>query len=285
MKLFDLHFELRDQYKELPDLLRVFNKMVFTGQIYKSVIKVFNYHEHDDEVINYISIDMHRCKPSIASIGIRRDLRGSLSEPLQENLKILSEMQDKNASYFPFFETDDAGNTLTISIYNSIPKDIILSDSESLFDNIPMHSPKIEILNLNFYLRKDFPELQSLFVISNRMLQRQASSFITIKSSTDRKALYLNLNILFQDKLRPSLFFTVGLVKNSFPREYQIELAKFNFACSKIPNSCLVTLNCIKIPDFKHGPLVQIKLFESERPEVKEEIDYQFKLLNSISPN
>ena len=99
MKLFDLEFELREEYQELPKILDYLNNLIFTDSaIGKIEVNNYNYQSNGDPKY-YIKIDV-MLKSSAFSIGIRRDLNGTLAAETNENLVNLFLMEDKNITYF-----------------------------------------------------------------------------------------------------------------------------------------------------------------------------------------
>lgn len=281
MKILELQFRLRNPFLELSDLFQAFNNMVYTGQISRTNLKI-NSCVEDGKTIYYLCIDLYRCKSSFSSLGIKRDLLDEPSAELSAQLKQFYKIQKEEKEYFPLFHVDKTGNFITISIYNKFSSDFVLSTPDDFIDET-LNSSNTEILYLRFLARKPFESLPDLFGAVNKMYKNNVSSFIYIKSSCDGKS-YLNMIFLFENKSRPSFFITIGLVGNSIPPKYQIELAKFNFACSQIPNYCPVFLNCLVTSDSNCGPDIQIHVYESSNSETREKIDNQFKLLDSIAP-
>ena len=93
MKLFDLEFELREEYQELPKILDYLNNLIFTDSaIGKIEVNNYNYQSNGDPKY-YIKIDV-MLKSSAFSIGIRRDLNGTLAAETNENLVNLFLMED-----------------------------------------------------------------------------------------------------------------------------------------------------------------------------------------------
>lgn len=273
MKIFDLEFELRENYKELPKILDYLNNLIFTDSAIGTV-EVINYnYQSNNDPRYYIKIDV-MLNSSASSIGIRRDLDGTLSAETDENLVNLFLMQQNGIKYFPLFSSD--GKKLSISIYDEISniKTNQISDDVNMVENINYSFQNL--LNLGFNLNNNFPELSNLLLEANKMFKRNASAFISIPVS-DTGITILSLNILFHDKSRPSLILNLQLVEGSVPRNQQIEFAKFNFACSPVPNASPISL-------VQRGKLLKIVLGKSNDKEVQEKIESQFKLLDSIAP-
>ena len=279
MIILNLEFELRKNFDELKDLFQILNNMVSTEEINSVDIEVKDYIENN-KTCYYLYIGIHRCKLSFASIEIRRDLANAPSKELSTNLLRYSELKRSNTSNTPVFEIDD--NKVTIKVFDTYAADMMSVTNLSFDEIMSPHEPRL--LSLEFYLRKPFIELPEFIAIANKMYQKNASSFITLKPSIDNKKTYLNINWFYEDLYRPSLCLTVGLLGNSVPSQYQFELAKFNFACSKVPNLVSVFINCNDANDSNHGPVIRINVFESTVPKVQKEIEKQFRLLDSISP-
>ena len=282
MKILELQFRLRNPFVELSDLFQAFNNMVYAGQISQTKIEINNCTE-DGNTIYYLCIDLYRGKDSFSSLSIKRDLQDEPSAELSTQLKQFYKLQKEEKKYFPFFHVDKTGTIITISIYSKFSSDFVLSTPDD-YINESLNSSNTEILYLSFWARKPFESLSGLLGAVNKMYKNNVSSFIYIKSSCDEKAAYLNMLFLFENKSRPSFSITIGLVGNSIPPKYQIDLAKFNFACSQIPNYCPVFLNCLVTSDTNCGPAIQIHVYESTNSETREKIDNQFKLLDSIAP-
>lgn len=277
MELFKFEFILRNEFVELKDLFLIFNNMVLTNKISNTDIEVRNYVEKG-QIYYYLYVGLHRCKTSFASIRINRNIE-TISEKTNIDLIKFSNFKKSNKNYFTVFSVAEDNKTVTITIFDIyIPKKIETYTNDNIFD---IHTDCL--LSLEFYLRKPFKEVTSLISIANRMFAKKASSFITLRPTSDNKKTYLNINILYEDIKSPSLSITVGLIRNSVPAEYQFELAKFNFACSKIPNTSPVFISCNNV-DSKHGPMVNIDIFASTNSDMTKEIEKQFKLLDSISP-
>lgn len=279
MKNLTLTFKLRNEFVELKDLFLIFNNMLLTNKVSSTDIEVKKYWERDS-LCFYLYIGLHCCKTSFASIEISRDI-DPVSTKTSDNLYRLSKLKRSYANYVPFFSVAEDNKTVTIVIF-----DIYSPEKKETYTNIDdiMNTHTNRLLSLDFYLRKPFTELPALFSIANRMLAMEASSFITLRPSVDSKKTYLNINFLYEDISRPSLSITVGLIGNSVPNQYQFELAKYNFACSQIPNVSPVFISCNDTHDSKHGPMIRISVFKSTNSDVTNEIEKQFKLLDTISP-
>lgn len=277
MELFKFKFTLRNEFVELKNLFLIFNNMVLNGKISDTDIEVRNYMENSRQD-NYLYLGLHRCKKNFASIEINRDL-DEISTKTSDNLLKFSDFKRSNTNYVPIFSVAKDNKTVTIVIFDIYPSEKI----ETYSDNImSIHTDRL--LSLDFYLRKPFSELSALLSIANNMLAMEASSFITLRPSVDSNKTYLNINFLYEDISRPSLSITVGLIGNSVPNQYQFELAKYNFACSQIPNVSPVFISCNDTSDSKHGPIIRISVFKSTNSDITSEIEKQFKLLDSISP-
>lgn len=274
MELFKLKFTLRREFVELKDLFLIFNNMVLNDKISSTDIEVRNYTENSNQN-NYLYLGLHRCKKNFASIEINRDIE-SISEETSTNLDKFSDLKES----YPFFSVAKDNKTITITISDTNElKEIEVSTTDDIFGT---HTECL--LSLDFYLRKPFDELTSLVSIANRMLKKRASSFITLQPTSDNKKTYLNINILYQDIRRPSLSITVGLIVNSVPNTYQFELAKYNFACSQLTHVSPVFISCNDTSDSQHGPIIKISVFKPTDSDDTDEIEKQFKLLDSISP-
>ncbi len=279
MELFKFKFTLRNEFVELKNLFLIFNNMVLNGKISDNDIEVRNYMKNNRQD-NYLYLGLHRCKKNFASIEINRDL-DEISTETSDTLLKFSDFKRSNTHYVPIFSVAKDNKTVTIVIFDIYPSEKI--ETYFSIDNImSIHTDRL--LSLDFYLRKPFSELPALLSIANNMLAMKTSSFITLRPSVDSNKTYLNINFLYEDISRPSLSITVGLLGNSVPNQYQFELAKYNFACSQIPNVSPVFISCNDTSDSKHGPIIRISVFKSTNSDIISEIEKQFKLLDSISP-
>lgn len=278
MELLKLEFTLRNEFVELKDLFMLFNNMVLNDKIITTNIEVKDYTEKD-QTRYYLYIGLHRCKASFASIEINRDIE-SISAESAVNLTRFDDLKKSEKHYIPVFSVAEDNKTVTITIFDVyVPKEIEAYTNDDILNT---HTDRL--LSLDFFLRKPFEELPLLISIANKMFAKKASSFITLRPTSNNGKTYLNINILYENIRRPSLSITVGLIGNSVPNQYQFELAKFNFACSKIPNLSPVFISCDDTNDSHHGPIVRINVFASTNSNVTKEIEKQFKILNSISP-
>ena len=92
-------------------------------------------------------------KSSAFSIGIRRDLNGTLAAETNENLVNLFLMEDKNITYFPLFSSD--GKILKIAIYDEISS----VKTNQISDEMDVETISYNnLLTIGFNLDDNFPE-------------------------------------------------------------------------------------------------------------------------------
>ena len=271
-------FTLRSEFNELESIFQILNKMSFEGQISTVDIKVQKKQAVENNSFYYvILLDIHRCKASFASISIQFKLDKEPSGELLRNLTKYSKLASKK------FDFQVNKKEVSLIFYDSIdhlekPEPFKLSEE---LISIPKKDKRL--LNLSFQLRKPFQDFPNFISIMNKLYATNCvSSFITLKHSIDGKSNYLNL-VLYPNADN-AFSLTVGLLENSIPVEYPIEIAKFNFACSTVATSCPVLITLTTLENTVYGPNIWVELFESEDEKAQKEIEKMFTSLNSISP-
>ena len=255
MALLTFDFTLRSEFNELESIFQILNKMAYEGQISTVDIKVEKKQPIEETSFYYaILIDIHRCKPSIDSIQLEFILDEKPSDGFLSNLDRYSKLKRQKETKLAFkFQTEKKNVSLTV------------------YDSNCLEPPE------------SFQDLHSFISIINKLYETNCeSSFLTLKHSTDGKSNYLNLVLKPNSDNIFSL--TVGLLGNSVPVEYPMELAKFNYACSKVKTICPVLITSTILDDTVYGPNIWIELFESEDERTQGEINKMFQFLNNISP-
>lgn len=294
MKILELTVQLRKNFEELTDIFNIFNKMISEG--HKSEV-FLNSYEASQELVQYITINIYRCK-SYASLVVKRDIYTSSKEI--EMFKKLEELQKRvNKPIYQYFQTDSDGKSITISIYDNYDDISKIGTSElHMFSNNTTVIPNnlktnslTELLCVDLFLRKQFNELPMLVNIFNRMLEKNACSFMryeTNKSNNknDTKNTnnfnYFDLSFYFDTFERPSFSIKFSLFKEMIPSH--TTLSKFNYACMQVPNPCLTQINFEKSFDEKHGPHLKVIVKISENSRKVTEIENFFNILDTISP-
>ena len=282
MALLTFDFTLRSEFNELESIFQILNKMAYEGQICTVDIKVEKKQPIEETSFYYaILIDIHRCKPSIDSIQLEFILDEKPSDGFLSNLDRYSKLKRQKETKLAFkFQTEKKNVSLTVYDSNCLEPPESFNLSEELI-SVPKKDKRL--LNLSFQLRKPFQDLHSFISIINKLYETNCeSSFLTLKHSTDGKSNYLNLVLKPNSDNIFSL--TVGLLGNSVPVEYPMELAKFNYACSKVKTICPVLITSTILDDTVYGPNIWIELFESEDERTQGEINKMFQFLNNISP-
>lgn len=284
MALLTFDFTLRSKFNELESIFQILNKMAYEGQISTIGIKVEKKKVVENNSFYYaILIDIHRCKASFASIQLVFNLEGNPSDEFMSSLNRYSKLVRKKETSKLAFKFQTHQKNVSLTVYDSInylEKPETFKLSEELI-SVPKKDKRL--LNLSFQLRKPFQDLHSFISIINKLYETNCeSSFLTLKHSTNGKSNYLNLVLKPNSDNIFSL--TVGLLGNSVPVEYPMELAKFNYACSKFKTICPVLITSTTLDDTVYGPSIWIELFESEDERTQEEINKMFQFLNNISP-
>lgn len=292
MKILEFTVQLRKSFEELRDIFKVFNKMI--SEKHKSEV-FLNYYEVSQELKHYITINIYRCK-SYASLVVNRDI--CISSKEIEIFKKLEELQSSSKQpIYNYFQTDHDGKFITISVYNNYDDILKISTSEpNVFNN---NSSAIQsnlktdsltnLLSVDLFLRKPFAELPMLIDIFNRMLAKNACSFMKYetnksknKNDTRNDFNYFNLVFYFDTFERPSFSIKVSLFKELLPSP--TTLSKYNYVCMQVNNPCFTQISFEKSFDEKHGPHLNFVVNVSQNSKELTEIENIFNILETISP-
>lgn len=292
MKILEFTVQLRKSFEELRDIFKVFNKMI--SEKHKSEV-FLNSYEVSQELRHYITINIYRCK-SYASLVVNRDI--CISSKEIEIFKKLEELQSSSKQpIYNYFQTDHDGKFITISVYNNYDDILKIGTSEpNVFNN---NSSAIQsnlktdsltnLLSVELFLRKPFAELPMLIDIFNRMLAKNACSFMKYetnksknKNDTRNDFNYFNLVFYFDTFERPSFSIKVSLFKELLPSP--TTLSKYNYVCMQINNSCFTQISFEKSFDEKHGPHLNFVVNVSQNSKELTEIENIFNILETISP-
>lgn len=262
MKILEFTVQLRKSFEELRDIFKVFNKMI--SEKHKSEV-FLNSYEVSQELRHYITINIYRCK-SYASLVVNRDI--CIFSKEIEIFKKLEEIQSSSKQpIYNYFQTDHDGKFITISVYNNYDDILKIGTSEpNVFNN---NSSAIQsnlktdsltnLLSVDLFLRKPFAELPMLIDIFNRMLAKNACSFMKYetnksknKNDTRNDFNYFNLVFYFDTFERPSFSIKVSLFKELLPSP--TTLSKYNYVCMQVNNPCFTQISFEKSFDEKHGP-------------------------------
>ena len=292
MKILEFTVQLRKSFEELRDIFKVFNKMI--SEKHKSEV-FLNYYEVSQELKHYITINIYRCK-SYASLVVNRDI--CISSKEIEIFKKLEELQSSSKQpIYKYFQTDHDGKFITISVYNNYDDILKIGTSEpNVFNN---NSSAIQsnlktdsltnLLSVDLFLRKPFAELPMLIDIFNRMLAKNACSFMKYetnksknKNDTRNDFNYFNLVFYFDTFERPSFSIKVSLFKELLPSP--TTLSKYNYVCMQVNNPCFTQISFEKSFDEKHGPHLNFVVNVSQNSKELTEIENIFNILETISP-
>ena len=292
MKILEFTVQLRKSFEELRDIFKVFNKMI--SEKHKSEV-LLNYYEVSQELKHYITINIYRCK-SYASLVVNRDI--CISSKEIEIFKKLEELQSSSKQpIYNYFQTDHDGKFITISVYNNYDDILKIGTSEpNVFNN---NSSAIQsnlktdsltnLLSVDLFLRKPFAELPMLIDIFNRMLAKNACSFMKYetnksknKNDTRNDFNYFNLVFYFDTFERPSFSIKVSLFKELLPSP--TTLSKYNYVCMQVNNPCFTQISFEKSFDEKHGPHLNFVVNVSQNSKELTEIENIFNILETISP-
>lgn len=292
MKILEFTVQLRKSFEELRDIFKVFNKMI--SEKHKSEV-FLNYYEVSQELKHYITINIYRCK-SYASLVVNRDI--CISSKEIEIFKKLEELQSSSKQpIYNYFQTDHDGKFITISVYNNYDDILKIGTSEpNVFNN---NSSAIQsnlktdsltnLLSVDLFLRKPFAELPMLIDIFNRMLAKNACSFMKYetnksknKNDTRNDFNYFNLVFYFDTFERPSFSIKVSLFKELLPSP--TTLSKYNYVCMQVNNPCFTQISFEKSFDEKHGSHLNFVVNVSQNSKELTEIENIFNILETISP-
>lgn len=292
MKILEFTVQLRKSFEELRDIFKVFNKMI--SEKHKSEV-FLNYYEVSQELRHYITINIYRCK-SYASLVVNRDI--CISSKEIEIFKKLEKLQSSSKQpIYNYFQTDHDGKFITISVYNNYDDILKIGTSEpNVFNN---NSSAIQsnlktdsltnLLSVDLFLRKPFAELPMLIDIFNRMLAKNACSFMKYetnksknKNDTRNDFNYFNLVFYFDTFERPSFSIKVSLFKELLPSP--TTLSKYNYVCMQVNNPCFTQISFEKSFDEKHGPHLNFVVNVSQNSKELTEIENIFNILETISP-
>lgn len=292
MKILEFTVQLRKSFEELRDIFKVFNKMI--SEKHKSEV-FLNYYEVSQELRHYITINIYRCK-SYASLVVNRDI--CIFSKEIEIFKKLEEIQSSSKQpIYNYFQTDHDGKFITISVYNNYDDILKIGTSEpNVFNN---NSSAIQsnlktdsltnLLSVDLFLRKPFAELPMLIDIFNRMLAKNACSFMKYetnksknKNDTRNDFNYFNLVFYFDTFERPSFSIKVSLFKELLPSP--TTLSKYNYVCMQVNNPCFTQISFEKSFDEKHGPHLNFVVNVSQNSKELTEIENIFNILETISP-
>ena len=292
MKILEFTVQLRKSFEELRDIFKVFNKMI--SEKHKSEV-FLNSYEVSQELRHYITINIYRCK-SYASLVVNRDI--CIFSKEIEIFKKLEEIQSSSKQpIYNYFQTDHDWKFITISVYNNYDDILKIGTSEpNVFNN---NSSAIQsnlktdsltnLLSVDLFLRKPFAELPMLIDIFNRMLAKNACSFMKYetnksknKNDTRNDFNYFNLVFYFDTFERPSFSIKVSLFKELLPSP--TTLSKYNYVCMQVNNPCFTQISFEKSFDEKHGPHLNFVVNVSQNSKELTEIENIFNILETISP-
>lgn len=248
-------FELRSQFKELKVIFPLINTMLLNGCTCTVKVKFPNNTEFLETNNSYfLEICIFRCKTIFSSLTIRRNLETVTDENWEINNLFKNHVSDTFISFY----IDDTYKKVTVSIADHESKDNLLltTDISDLIkqwlDYVPS-MPDVRIsedfslfYNLDFFLRKDFPELVYLFPIFNLMVYNGASHFIQLNSrefsDEGTSVLDFKLKLFYKSQNRPSISVTAKLKNTSSKQQVSI----YNFLSLAYSKQMLFNLNYLE---------------------------------------
>lgn len=248
-------FELRSQFKELKVIFPLINTMLLNGSTCTVKVKSPNKTEFWESNNSYfLEICIFRNNTTTSSLTIRRNLATLTAESWEINSIFAKCVADAHIT----FDIDNTYKKVTVSINDKECKDnsFITADISSLIkqwlDYVPsmpnaQTSDDFSLLyNLDFFLRKDFPELVYLFPVFNLMIYDRASHFIQLKNvdftGEDSGFFDFKLKLFYESQNRPSISVTAKLKNTSSKQQVSI----YNFFSLAYSKPMLFNLNYLE---------------------------------------
>lgn len=244
-------FEMRTEFKELKAIFPLVNNMLLNGCTCEVKINLPNQKEYNKfNNICYLEICLFKRTSAFSALTIRRNL--VTSESLDWNIS--SELQDIKENEHIFFEVDDTYKLIFVYISEDLPeKDLLtLPEIDELFkeSSIDTKSRKENLkssnftllYNLDFFLKKEFPELVYLFQVFNLMIYENAYHFVQMKTRNlqgSADVFDLKLKLYYESQNRPSISITARL--SELPSKQPLSI--YNFLTLTYAKHMLFNLN------------------------------------------
>lgn len=244
-------FEMRSSFKELKAIFPLVNSMLLNGCTCKVKINSPNTNEYKKfNNIFYLEICVFKGSSRFSSLTIRRNLAST------ENLdwNISTELKDIHENEHIFFEVDDTYTSILVYISEDLlEKDLLtLPEIDELFkeSSIDTKSRKENLkstnftllYNLDFFLKKEFPELVYLFQVFNLMIYENAYHFVQMKTRNlqgSADVFDLKLKLYYESQNRPSISITARL--SELPSKQPLSI--YNFLTLTYAKHMLFNLN------------------------------------------
>lgn len=250
---------LRKPFSSLESICSVLNNMLLLGKgnHVKVDLKSEKKEQNDDL---FICVKLFRCK-SYASIEMNRDVIDAYidDEPVYfETVKKELKSIDYEKNLIAF-SSDFKGNFLNIMVLDSYNEacnifETIYKDFANLSEQLLLSGKVLQCVNL--CLRKPFTELPVLIGIINKMFDEKAGSHIMIKDN------FFEFAFMYDDVNRASLIVRAGFIRRKFEKHDSKFLSCYNWACSNTPNPYRVRILLSEPKDDKHGPILNICIYE-----------------------
>lgn len=244
-------FEMRSTFKELKAIFPLVNNMLLNGCTCEVKISSPSQNEYSKfNNIQYLEICIFKGSSTFSALTIRRDLVNS------ENLywNISAELKDIKENEHIFFEVDDNYKSILVYISEDIPEKDLLTlpeidelykgtsvDSKSRKENLNSNNFTL-LYNLDFFLKKDFPELVYLFQVFNLMIYENAYHFVQMKTrnlQVSTNVIDLKLKLYYESQNRPSISITSRLREDANQQTISI----YNFLTLTYAKPMLFNLN------------------------------------------
>lgn len=244
-------FEMQTEFKELKAIFPLVNNMLLNGCTCNVTLKSPNKNENNKfNNLCYLEISVFKGTSTFSALTIRRNL--VTSEKLDWNIS--AELQDIKKNEHIFFAVDNAYKSIYIYISEDIAEIDLLSlaeidqlfpessiDTKSRRKNLNSNNFTL-LYNLDFFLKKDFPELVYLFQVFNLMIYENAYHFVQMKTRNlhgTEKVIDLKLKLYYESQNRPSISITSRLREDANNQPISI----YNFLTLTYSKPMLFNLN------------------------------------------
>lgn len=244
-------FEMRTEFKELKAIFPLVNNMLLNGCTCEVKINLPSPNEYNKfNITCYLEICVFKGNSTFSDLTIRRNLVAS--EKLDWNIS--AELQDIKKNEHIFFEVDDTYKSILIYISEDIPEKNLLSLAEidELFKKSSINTKSRKenlnsnnftlLYNLDFFFKKDFPELVYLFQVFNLMIYENAYHFVQMKTRNlqgSADVFDLKLKLYYESQNRPSISITSRL--SELPNKQPLSI--YNFLTLTYAKHMLFNLN------------------------------------------
>lgn len=244
-------FEMRSKFKELKAIFPLVNNMLLNGCTCEVRINSPTTNEYNKfNNICYIEICVFKGSSTFSDLTIRRNLVNS------ENIdwNISAELKDIRENEYIFFEVDKTYKSILVYISEDIPETNLLTlpeinelfkessiDTKSRKKNLNSNNFTL-LYNLDFFLKKEFPELVYLFQVFNLMIYEDTYHFVQMKTRNlqgSTNVVDLKLKLYYESQNRPSISITARL--SEIPSKQLLSI--YNFLTLTYTKPMLFNLN------------------------------------------